>query len=535
MVKRNHRVKYLTIFRRIAQWTWLAIFLWLFVQTDYHGSDEIPYAVNIFFRIDPLVGAAAVLASRAWIAMVLPSVFFLLSAFVFGRWFCGWMCPLGTLLDTVHPVTRGKSTRPGNPRRHIRYMLLVVILIAALFGLPLAGLMDPFAILIRGLAVSVYPAFDRVMESLFTFTYRNAGDSLNKLSEFAYDGLKNTILPFRHSVFQWSLLSGILLAAVFLLEKWERRGFCRNICPLGAMYGLAASSGFLRAHGGDTGCGSCTICRNICRMAAIDDDRAISMTDCNLCMECVDLCPRSIIGFTWKRQQSIRQPAGTAISRRTFIGAAVTGTVLPALVGVQPDSPADLSLLRPPGARMENDFLAHCVRCGECMKVCIGNAIHPVLFEAGFSGVFSPVLLTRTGYCEYNCTLCGQVCPTGAIRRLAVEEKHQWVIGTAEFDRQRCLPFRGVNCMVCEEHCPVPDKAIRFREAEVMDPTGSKVTVKQPYVVSGRCIGCGICEHKCPLPGHAAIHVSAVGETRNPMNSDPALMMPMEGSYSSET
>lgn len=501
------------------------IFFWLFIQTDYHGTDRIPYAVNIFFRIDPLIGAAAVLASKTLISLIIPSVLFLLSALLFGRWFCGWMCPLGTLLDSIHPLTLGKLTQPGNPRRRLRFVLLVVILASAAFGLPLVGWFDPFSILIRGLAVSIYPGFDAAVSSFFSFTYQHGGTTLNSLTEPVYDALKATILPFRRSAFQWTLISGFFLIAVFFLEKWERRGFCRNVCPLGALYGLTAGVGLFRGRGGDSGCGSCSICRTICRMGAIDDTRKISMTDCNLCMDCIEACPRSIISFSWKNRQTATQPAGNAISRRTFIGAALSGVVLPSLVSAEVTSQNILRLLRPPGAREESEFLARCVRCGECMKVCIGNALHPLLLEAGIAGVFSPVVLPRSGYCEYNCTLCGQVCPTGAIRILTPVQKKRWVIGTATFDKTRCLPYRGVNCMVCEEHCPVPDKAIRFREADTFNPAGMPVVVKQPYLVPDLCIGCGVCEQKCPLPGPSAIRVTAIGETRNPRNADPALMM----------
>ena len=76
-------------------------------------------------------------------------------------------------------------------------------------------------------------------------------------------------------------------------------------------------------------------------------------------------------------------------------------------------------LIRPPGAVAEQEFLESCVRCGECMKVCIGGALHPAWTEAGPVGLWTPLLVARVGYCEYNCTLCGQVCPTGPASRKA--------------------------------------------------------------------------------------------------------------------
>jgi ferredoxin len=176
-------------------------------------------------------------------------------------------------------------------------------------------------------------------------------------------------------------------------------------------------------------------------------------------------------------------------------------------------------LVRPPGSLAEEEFLARCIRCGECMKVCPTNAIHPAALEAGLEGMWSPVLNMEIGYCEYECTLCTQVCPTGAIRPLEIAEKQKIKIGLAYFDRNRCLPYAwSRTCIVCEEHCPTPKKAIWFEEVQVLTAAGGGVTVKQPRVDPELCIGCGICVNKCVIKGQPAILVSSVGETRNPEN-----------------
>ncbi len=84
------------------------------------------------------------------------------------------------------------------------------------------------------------------------------------------------------------------------------------------------------------------------------------------------------------------------------------------------------------------------------------------------------------------------------------------------FDKNICLPYaKGIPCIVCEEHCPTPQKAIRFRQADVLDDQGRQVRVKQPYVVDSLCIGCGICETKCPVPGRSAIYITSAGEDRD--------------------
>jgi NAD-dependent dihydropyrimidine dehydrogenase PreA subunit len=100
------------------------------------------------------------------------------------------------------------------------------------------------------------------------------------------------------------------------------------------------------------------------------------------------------------------------------------------------------------------------------------------------------------------------VCPVQAIPRLSLEEKRQQVIGQAYIDHNRCIAWADHrDCIVCEEMCPVPQKAIILQQVEVLNGAGETVTVKLPEVVRERCIGCGTCENKCPLNGEAAIRV----------------------------
>ncbi len=210
------------------------------------------------------------------------------------------------------------------------------------------------------------------------------------------------------------------------------------------------------------------------------------------------------------------------LSRRSVLAAGAAGLGGALLAKTQPlggGKSYEPALIRPPGSLGEKAFLEKCIRCGECMKVCPTNAIQPTFLEAGFEGLWSPVLNMDVGYCEYECTLCSQVCPTDAIRELKVEEKQHTKIGLAYFDTRRCLPYAYArSCIVCEEHCPTPKKAIWFQEIEVTTPKGERLTVKQPHVDPELCIGCGICQNKCPMADQAAVLVTSVGETRNPAN-----------------
>jgi len=225
----------------------------------------------------------------------------------------------------------------------------------------------------------------------------------------------------------------------------------------------------------------------------------------------------------WLKHFFEPQPAAKLdLKRRNLIVGGIAGVSTALLVRSSPLGEGRTfgpELIRPPGSSPEDDFLARCIRCAECMKVCPTNAIQPALDEGGIIGLWTPVLKMRLGYCDYECTLCSQVCPTQAIRRMPLEEKQKTKIGLAFFDRNRCLPYAFARtCIVCEEHCPTPKKAIWFEEVQVMTPDKKLITVKQPRVDPELCTGCGICENKCPIADRRGVYITSVGETRHPKN-----------------
>ena len=508
--------------RIVSQAFFFLLFVFLFVKTDYTGSDSIEYAVNILFRIDPLLALSTMLAVKTIIILMLPALLIVVLSLVSGRSFCGWLCPMGGLLDGWRRLfgraRKNEATRfPSLPA-----IMLIFILISAIFGVPLAGYLDPFSILVRGLSQAIYPGLNEVTVSFFTFTYQHLPEALNRIVEPVYSLLRYTILPFEQKFYQFGLVSLFVLGLVVAAEYVQQRFFCRNICPLGALLGWCSRVGMLAMSGGDESCGACRHCARICRMGAIDEQRKIDAETCILCLDCFEQCPRQIISFAGVLP--ISRGAGTSLSRRRFLTTASASLVLPTVLGVRTlNVQADPLLIRPPGALAEPEFLNRCVRCGQCMQVCITNGLQPVMLRAGIEGMFSPYLVARTGYCEFNCTLCGQVCPTGALQVLGMAEKHQFKIGHAWFDKNRCLPFaKGIPCIVCEEHCPTPEKAIKFRNTEVVDEQGGRRQVRQPFIDDALCIGCGICETRCPLPGRSAIYVTSAGEQRHPQSRLPA-------------
>jgi ferredoxin len=227
-------------------------------------------------------------------------------------------------------------------------------------------------------------------------------------------------------------------------------------------------------------------------------------------MTCAVDCPGDSIAYPAKISQFIQQPYD--IERRkalVSLGTAVVGVSLidNRLIGNEPSE----DMIRPPGV-INEIFIDKCIRCAECSTVCPTNAIQMAISEAGAEGFWTPILIPRIGYCDYSCNACGQVCPVEAIPPLPLEEKRVQIIGKADIDRNRCLPWaEDTECIVCEEMCPVPEKAIELENRMVRLENGEVLTLQQPVVIHDLCIGCGICEYKCPLEGEAAIQIHRQG------------------------
>jgi ferredoxin len=229
-------------------------------------------------------------------------------------------------------------------------------------------------------------------------------------------------------------------------------------------------------------------------------------------MDCADVCPTAAIGTGARPVRADYSP-----SRRALLGAsgfALLGGFV-AYTGLARFE-RDVRLVRPPGAAGDASVLELCTRCGQCMKVCPTNVIQPSLTKAGPEGLFTPEMDYRVGFCDWSCNECGKVCPTGAIMPLALEAKRQTKIGRAYIDKNRCIPWADYKtCMVCQELCPVPQKAIAFTEVEVVNPDGTTVKLGRPEVVPDRCIGCGVCENACPVVQESAITVRTIEAERS--------------------
>jgi ferredoxin len=379
--------------------------------------------------------------------------------------------------------------------------------------------MDPISLTIRSFSVSILPTINYLLRTTLEALYGLGLEAVRNISDSIYSFLEAHFLSFNQPYFQQAFWLGIIFLTILGLNFIQHSFWCRSLCPLGALLGLCSRYSILRLTNLPT-CNACNLCLLSCRGGTYPSAKNSWLKEeCMLCWNCQATCPSQTLSFHWFfpwRQGYSR----VSLERRYVLYSAFSGLALIPMLRINPHIRLfQPQLIRPPGALGEKDFLRRCVRCGECLKVCLTNGLQPTFLEAGLEGIWSPKLVPRLGYCEYSCTLCGQVCPTGAIKRLTAEEKKKIKIGLAFIDQGRCLPIAfGIDCIVCEEHCPTPKKAIWFEEKEIVTKEGQSKILKQPRVDLRLCIGCGICEYKCPVKDQPAIRISSVGETRSSHN-----------------
>ncbi len=492
--------------RIITQITTLLLFLGLLLSTRGGQAPDLP--ATLFFRFDPLALLSAGIAGRQWIPALGLALFTLTVTILAGRVWCGWFCPLGTTLDLFGTRPRKRrypvSTQQG---RVVKYIVLLMMLGGALAGSLTLMVVDPISILTRGLTTFVLPGLNQATLSLERTLY-----DLPAL-QGGLDWFESSVRTSLFSVDSWrwlNLLPGLLLIGVILLNFAAPRFWCRYLCPLGALLGLVSRIAIFRRIVGKDVCRNCVRCARACPTGTIDTRRGFESdpAECIVCMDCLPECPTpqgQKFGGGWGLVPSQSYDPG----RRQTILALGSGAIAAALIPLLPlalrRSPR---LIRPPGAQNDLKFVAACIRCAACMKICPTSGLQPALLESGLDGLWTPTLVPRHGYCDYSCNACGQVCPSGAIPTMTLEAKHVTRLGTAEVNRDRCLPWsQNTPCIVCEEMCPRSPKAIELDTIDIKDASGATVTLQRPQVIAERCIGCGICEYKCPLDGEAAITI----------------------------
>jgi polyferredoxin len=455
--------RHLKIARICSQVLFAAAFLYVFLRS----RDPFSVVPNPFLQWDPLVFLTN---PRIDLAIVLPAAAFAAATLVLGRVFCGWICPMGSLIELSDFIL-------SFIRRHNPW---------ALSKVPLRP-QGPREFLVRN-----PPAIVILAATIVT----------------VFTGPQ--IIPFVHPnvwivrICSLSALGIVFLALIVASSAFGRRLWCIYVCPLGALYGLCARLPIPRlsiAH-----CTRCSACDR-CPMQAADGERhSVIAHQCILCFDFEHACAAE--GFRFARAVG-----GVAFdpTRRKFLltaasivgGAIVGGSLARLSTLTDSHSPTThetaTTLLRPPGVTDEAAFLRKCIRCHHCVESCPNQIIEAAGLEAGMSSLFTPKLrMDRLG-CDFQCQVCQLVCPNQAIPLQSLAEKQRTPIGLAAIDERKCVVFKDKRpCLVCEEVCPTPEKAIVFARQERILRSSGPTTLKYPAVVAALCIGCGICQANCP-------------------------------------
>ncbi len=445
-------------------------------------------------------------------------VFQFLLALVFGRIYCSVICPAGVLQDGINRLyCIGKKKKNGiwrfkyhKPLNIFRYVLLGLTIVLALVGVTeLIVWLDP------------YSNFGRIATNLFRpvviWVNNILADLLMRVDNYTLYHV--TIKTFSVS----ALVAAIIILVTFVVMVIYRgRFFCNTLCPVGALLSLVSRYSFFRISFNKSACNSCGTCERTCKAEAIDSkNMTVDTSRCVDCFNCTSSCTKGGLqyrfkpSFTKEKEKENVMPVmemakpDPVNSRRTFLATTATvAATLPVVsafaekVAGNGNAPTGEGWgpVTPPGSMNLERFKDKCTGCHLCVVKCPTQILKPAGLEYGFDYLLRPHVSYKTNYCNYECTICSDICPVHAIMPLTVEEKKLTQVGVATFVIDRCIVYtEDTDCGACSEHCPT----------QAVHMVAYEGTLTIPKVEPELCIGCGGCESICPVNPHRAIIVKA--------------------------
>jgi ferredoxin len=424
----------------------------------------------------------------------------LLLTLLFGRIYCSTICPLGVLQDLFSFVSRKVRKKRFYEQLEPYTAIHTGFLVAATLPLAVGSvfavtLLDPFS------------NFGRVVGSIL----RPMMITANNLLAIIFEAFGS------YSVYRLEIkdvaIASIAFPLFFLLfigwiSYQHGRLYCNSICPVGSLLRLLSRFSLFKIEIDADHCKSCQLCQRVCKAGCIDRKaKTVDFSRCVGCFNCLTACPSHGLRFALAYGEKSSSHSVIDGSRRSFL----LGTTL-LLIGQR--NPADTSKtvkpqrnstvperrnhpVSPPGSQSISQFTQACTACHVCVSACPSQVLQPSTLEYGLGGFLQPRMDYDASYCNFECTVCTDVCPTGAIRKLSIDEKKVTQTGKAVFIRENCVVFtENTDCGACTEHCPT--------KAVTMIPYKKS---QLPEVKFEYCIGCGACEHACPTRPYRAIYV----------------------------
>ncbi len=449
---------------------------------------------------------------------ILILVSLLVLTLLFGRVYCSSICPMGVYQDMVawlsKKFTRKKKYTYSKAKNILRWSILTATVVAFVFGFTfLVGLLDPNG------------AYGRMV----THVLRPAYLAGNNLLETIFTSFNNYTF-YKVSIYSLSLFSSVIalitLGVIGYLAWRNGRTYCNTICPVGTTLGFLSKYSLFKVRFVDDKCNMCGLCTMKCKASCIDSkNKKIDYSRCIACFNCIESCHRNAMKYSFigpKKKKSVGTvPAITYLkevtpadeSKRRFLSASlVVGLAAGNLIaqeasnGLLPKRELKRKIpIAPPGAVSFAHLREKCISCHLCVSKCPSHVIKPAFLEYGPGGIMQPKLYFDRGFCNYDCTVCGDVCPTGALLPLTKEKKNHTQMGQVQFIIENCIVYYDeTSCGACSEHCPT--------QAVHMVPYKGTLTI--PETDTSICVGCGGCEYVCPAIPFKAIFVEGL-ETQN--------------------